>query len=779
MFNLLSNAFKFTFDGEIEVSLRASGDAAEMTVRDTGTGVPAEELPRLFERFHRVKGARGRSYEGSGIGLALVQELVRLHGGSIRVTSEVDRGTSFVVTIPFGNAHLPADRIGAERVMSSTALSAEAYVGEAERWLPPEVVASEPQSTSSSQLQSSATPSMPTTVSRERAVVVVADDNADMREYLSHLLRPEYDVVAVESGKRAVEAARRLRPALLLTDVMMPEMDGFSVLKEVRQDASLAGMPVILLSARAGEESRVEGLQAGADDYLIKPFTARELLARIGTHVKIAALRREGEQARRLYDTILSNTPDLAYVFDRNHRFIYANKALLGMWGRTWEESIGKNCLELGYPAWHAAMHEREIDQVIATKKPIRGEVPFAGTNGRRTYDYIFVPVFGPSGEVEAIAGTTRDITERTQAEGALRESEQRLRAFVNATASVAYRMNADWSEMRQLSGKDFIPDTEGPNRDWLDKYIHPEDQPVVKSAIQQAIQKRRVFELEHRVLRVDGSLGWTSSRAVPLLSDSGEVVEWFGVAADVTERRQAEEALRRSEKLAATGRLAATMAHEINNPLEAVTNLIYLAKGTDQHEDALRYLSLAEEELDRISHLTKQTLGFYRETKGASSVRLGAIVSALLSVFSSRLRNRRIAAIADLKGDPEIHAVPGEIRQLVANLVSNSIDAVEDGGQIRIRVSSSRQWDDRQVPGVRLTVADNGAGIPPEVRHRIFEPFVTTKKDVGTGLGLWVCKSIVERHGGRIHLRSSNATGRSWTVFSIFLPGNKQPLAE
>ena len=245
------------------------------------------------------------------------------------------RGTSFVVTIPFGNAHLPADRI-----RRRTGHELDGALGRGLRGRGGALAAAR-----SCRLRtaidivitapSSATPSMPTTVSRERAVVVVADDNADMREYLSHLLRPEYDVVAVESGKRAVEAARRLRPALLLTDVMMPEMDGFSVLKEVRQDASLAGMPVILLSARAGEESRVEGLQAGADDYLVKPFTARELLARIGTHVKIAALRREGEQARRLYDTILSNTPDLAYVFDRNHRFIYANKALLGMWGRS------------------------------------------------------------------------------------------------------------------------------------------------------------------------------------------------------------------------------------------------------------------------------------------------------------------------------------------------------------------------------------------------------------------------------------------------------------
>jgi PAS domain S-box-containing protein len=773
--NLLSNAFKFTFEGEIEISLRQAGSNVEMTVRDTGTGIPAEEIPRLFERFHRVKGARGRSYEGSGIGLALVQELVKLHGGSVRAESKLGEGTRFIVSIPAGTAHLPGERIQAQRALSSTALSAEVYLGEAERWLPTEAttfgetfLASDP--------QSSPLPN-PEIPEAQRDLVVVADDNADMREYVSRLLANEYRVLAVENGERAVEATRELHPALLLTDIMMPGLDGFGVLHAVRSDPAISDTPVVLLSARAGEESRMEGLEAGADDYLIKPFTVRELTARVTTHVKIAKLRREAEKTWRLYDTILSNTPDLAYVFDREHRFIYANKALLAMWGQSFQEAIGKNCLELGYEPWHAAMHDREIEQVIATRKPIRGEVPFTGTNGRRVYDYIFVPVIGPSGEVEAIAGTTRDITERANAEDALRQSEERLRAFVNATSNVAYRMNADWTEMKQLQGKDFVVDTAEPSREWLNQYIHPDDQPMVTTAIAEAIRVRGVFELEHRVVRADGTLGWTSSRAIPVLRDDGEVVEWFGAAADITERKKAEEALRRSEKLAATGRLAATMAHEINNPLEAVTNLIYLASSAPEREDARKYLAAAEEELDRVSHLTKQTLGFYRETKGVGPVHLGSILTALLSVFGSRIRNKRISIETDVKGDPEIFAISGEVRQLLANLLSNSIDAVNKDGRIRIRISSPHSTKGERAEGVRFTIVDNGPGIPAEIRPRLFEPFVTTKKDVGTGLGLWVCKNIVERHGGSIRLKSVGRSDGSWTAFSVFLPKVSPPI--
>ena len=290
VFNLLSNAFKFTFAGEIKVTLRESGENVELEVSDTGTGIPVEELPHLFERFHRVKGARGRSYEGSGIGLALVQELVKLHGGTVRVASALGRGSVFTVSIPTGSTHLPADRIGGVRTLASTGLRSDAYVEELLKWIPD----------GESQVQPftlSAMDATPAQTDQPRARILLADDNADMREYLRRLLAARYDVEAFADGEAALGMARLQKFDLVLTDVMMPKLDGFGLLKALRTDERTHTIPVILLSARAGEESRVEGMGAGADDYLVKPFSARELLARVEAHLNLQRVRRETEQA--------------------------------------------------------------------------------------------------------------------------------------------------------------------------------------------------------------------------------------------------------------------------------------------------------------------------------------------------------------------------------------------------------------------------------------------------------------------------------------------------
>ncbi len=765
--NLLSNAFKFTFEGSVSLSLEGHGQTVELTVRDTGIGIPETERDHVFERFHRIQNVRSRSYEGTGIGLALVRELIELHHGAVRVDSTPGKGSTFIVSIPLGAAHLPAEHVKDAHAQPSTALMADAYVDEAERWLPGESVEPAPAT------------GAPGESSPGRQLVLIADDNADMRDYIAHLLRGTYAVHCVADGSQALEAARRLHPALILSDVMMPTLDGFSLLQEVRKDSALRGTPVILLSARSGEESRVEGLQAGAEDYLVKPFTARELQARVATHINIANLRKEIERERRLYDTILSNTPDLACVFDLNHRFIYANKALLAVWGKNWDEAVGKSCLEVGFPAWHAAMHDREIEQVIATKSPIRGEVPITGATGRRVYDYIFVPVLNPAGEVEAIAGTSRDITDRVNIEDALKQSEERLRAFIRATSDVVYRMNADWSEMCQLLGRDFVADTAMPDRDWLNRYIPADDQPQVLAAIATAIREKSTFELEHRVLRLDGTIGWTVSRAVPVFNAEGEITEWFGTAADVTLRKNAEQALLRSEKLAAAGRLAASMAHEINNPLEALTNLIYLAKITSDPQAWNQYISMAEEELVRVSHMTRRTLGFYRHSHPTTTIPIHQSAEAVLAAFTSRLRNKAIELRYETKADAAVYPVTEDARQLITNLVANAIDAMAPGGTLRIRISPGRAWAGDQPQGIRITVADNGSGIPASLGARVFEPFVTGKPEVGTGLGLWICKSIVDKHGGTIRMKTSVVPGRSGTVFSAFLPLRHEDVAD
>ena len=292
--NLLSNALKFTFEGEVALALKQVDGAVQLQVRDTGVGIPEEHRERVFERFHRFEGSQARTYEGSGIGLALVQELVKLHGGSVRVESVLGQGSMFTVRIAAGKEHLPAERIQAEQTFASTKMRAEAYVEEARQWLGDESgvaadVTVPPQ-------QASLAPSLEPTTAANRELIILADDNADMRQYLIRLLSDRYEVHAVADGRQALEATRQLRPALVLTDVMMPNLDGFGLLRAIRDDSALEGTPVILLSARAGEEPRVEGLQADADDYLIKPFTARELLARVATHLKMANLRRETAQ---------------------------------------------------------------------------------------------------------------------------------------------------------------------------------------------------------------------------------------------------------------------------------------------------------------------------------------------------------------------------------------------------------------------------------------------------------------------------------------------------
>jgi signal transduction histidine kinase/CheY-like chemotaxis protein len=339
--NLLSNAFKFTFEGSIAVTLRDRGSEVELAVSDTGTGIPAHELSNIFKRFHRVQGAPGRTYEGTGIGLALVESLVKLHGGHVVVESKVGRGTAFLVRIPKGFHHLPSDQISTvpRPETASTAASAM-FVEEAGHWLPNTF------SNLSASIAEHPIDGQGSGTHRRRRVLL-ADDNADMRQYVQRILAPEFDVDSVADGMQALSAARERTPDLVLTDVMMPELDGFGLLKELRNDRHTQAIPVVMLSARAGEEARVEGLQAGADDYLVKPFNARELVARVRVNLELSKLRkelfREEEKRRsaegmerqwRLFDTALSHSPDSIYIFDLSKRFTYANRALLDRWGK-------------------------------------------------------------------------------------------------------------------------------------------------------------------------------------------------------------------------------------------------------------------------------------------------------------------------------------------------------------------------------------------------------------------------------------------------------------
>lgn len=448
--NLLSNAFKFTFHGEIAVTLRQQDSTAVLTIRDTGTGIPREELPRLFDRFHRVEGAKGRSFEGSGIGLALVKELVAQHGGQISVQSEVDRGTSFTVSMPLGRDHLAAERIDLSPDIALPPTKADAFVSEALRWLPDAPVPD-------------ASSDLPVGRARaadgvERQRIVLADDNADLGAYIQRLLEEQgYEVQVLSNGRQALAAVRAVKPDLLVTDVMMPELDGFGLLKAVRGDAGLRDLPVIFLSARAGEEAKVEGLDAGADDYLVKPFSARELLARVSANIAMARVRREAAETVAVAEAraarVLAQMTEGYVLLDHQFRVAEINDEGVRMDGRPREQFIGNSHWDL-WPGSETGAQGLLYKRVAREGAPGSVEVHYHWPEGREAWleiDAYPVP--------DGVAIFYRDISARKFAEEALRELnatlekrvDERTRELVSAEEALlqAQKMEA----MGQLTG--------------------------------------------------------------------------------------------------------------------------------------------------------------------------------------------------------------------------------------------------------------------------------------------------------------------------------------
>ncbi|MGI4757592.1 MAG: sensor histidine kinase [Janthinobacterium lividum] len=360
--------------------------------------------------------------------------------------------------------------------------------------------------------------------------------------------------------------------------------------------------------------------------------------------------------------------------------------------------------------------------------------------------------------------------------ENARVEGERRLWALVNASSDAVYRMSADWDIMYQLKtheqGSHFLVDTAEANPHWLAQYIHPDDQPRVRAAIERAIQGKTVFDLEHRVWQADGGLGWTHSRAVPVLSGDGDIQEWFGMATDVTEVKRAADSLVQNEKLAAMGRLAASIAHEVNNPMGSVANLIFLARLSDNLSEVRDYLDKADQELGRAIAISNQTLRFYKQSSNPTAIGPAALLAEVLLVHRGRVNNANVQVEERFRGQALVCCYEGEIRQVLSNLIGNATDAMRlhAGGRLLLRTREGCSWQTGE-RGVFITVADTGAGMSRDTQRKAFEAFYTTKGMDGTGLGLWVSKEIIERHRGELRLRSSEKPERHGTVFKCFLP--------
>jgi PAS domain S-box-containing protein len=455
--NLISNAFKFTFDGEIVVTTRQHESEAELVVRDTGVGIPAEALPRLFERFYRVDNVRSRTHEGSGIGLALVQELVKLHGGTVRADSTIGQGSSFSVRIPFGYFHLPESQIGGERTLPSTALGVSPFVEEALRWLPDQSDDRHDKGRHQEDFSSG-----------NRSRILVVDDNADMRQYVARLLSERYEVEMAADGHAALTAVHAQRPDLVLSDVMLPNLDGFGLLRALRDDPRLKTLPVILLSARAGEESRVEGLERGADDYLTKPFSARELLARVQAHLDLSHLRQESEalNVRRMHEdrqeaearlrqseerwrAVFDNSAVGIALTDLSGRFLATNSAYQRMVGYSADELRALRFLDIT----HEDDRERNRGLIRELLEGLRDqfqiEKRYVRKDGGSIWGRNSVSLAPGSGNMPvAIMAIVEDITETKRTEEALRRTQAELANVTWAarlgemTASIAHEVN-------------------------------------------------------------------------------------------------------------------------------------------------------------------------------------------------------------------------------------------------------------------------------------------------------------------------------------------------
>jgi len=485
----------------------------------------------------------------------------------------------------------------------------------------------------------------------------------------------------------------------------------------------------------------------------------------------IAELIDSGRRFRMLSE----NIPALVWIADAEGRTHYYNQR--------WYEFTGQTPAQSHDYGWRQVMHPDDIEP----NRQLWGDVIQRGGNFEneirlRRHDGVYrwflvraIPIRDSQGRLERWFGTSTDITERRETEDRLRRSEARYRTLVEATAQMVWTCDGSGNTFGSLDGWEaFTGQTaeETQNGGWTSA-VHPDDAAASVQAWNHAVAARSAFHHEQRVRRRDGTYRLMSSRAIPIIDDFGNIVEWIGTKTDITDQRLAEQALIRSEKLATAGRFAATVAHEVNNPLTAVTNIHYLLAADETLPENVRaYLNIADQELHRVSHILGQTLAFYREHSRTQQVAIAPLVEEVVDIFRQRMQSRAIACQTRISADLVLSTMPGELRQMLCNLIANSLYATPNGGRIAVRAHQLSLSG--SVHRVRISIADNGSGITPQNRARLFEPFFTTKQSLGTGLGLWVTRQLAERNGGRIRVRSRAGAG---TVFSLELPAVAVPV--
>jgi len=494
---------------------------------------------------------------------------------------------------------------------------------------------------------------------------------------------------------------------------------------------------------------------------------------------QLNAERADNEMMRLLF-TAVERAEDVFLITEAEPvdlpgpRILYVNHAFEKMTGYTAKEVIGQTPRILQGAKTNRAALDR-IRKALKSWQPVREEMTNYRKDGSEfTVDLSIVPIADENGWYTHWMGIQRDTTEKKQIQEEIAQKESRLHFLTESIPQLLWTTNGEGvcefvsdSYARFLGVVPSACHGEGWHR-----FVHPEDIARATQVWSEAVEARHTFIVEYRLRRHDGEYVWFLHRAVPRLSEAGDTVEWIGSSTDIAQQKRSEEAIRQTEKLAAVGRLASSISHEINNPLASVTNLLYLLGSQPSlSKTAQEYLRTAEEELARVSEITTQTLRFHNQSAFAVPTRLAEVLDSLLSFYRPRITSAGITVRREYERSEQLTCFAGDIRQALSNLIANAIEACPPGGLLRIRKRPSVTWKYRKHRGVRITIADTGRGIPKDTLHRIFEPFYTTKGMTGTGLGLWITKDLIAKHEGRISIRSSTRQGHSGTVISILLP--------
>lgn len=773
--NLISNAFKYTQSGKITVCIKKSGNDILLVVEDTGVGIPESEFEKIFERFHRVETTQGRSQEGTGIGLAMVRELVKLHGGTITVESKIGEGSRFTVNIPAGKSHLANEKILIEApvIINSTA---DQYLSEANEW--------------TNNNNHSDSPTIKTGYK-----ILLADDNADMRQYVKKVLSPRFIIEVARDGEEAFDMAVRLAPDLIISDIMMPRLDGYGLLNKLKEHPELKSVPLIFLSARAGEEAKIEGLDAGADDYLIKPFSAKELIAVAESNIRLSVIRRATEKSEKYFRQLADSVPATLWRTDKNDRCIYLNKRWSEFTGQAEKDALGFGWLKVTHP------DDKENAATIFAnaakeKKPFHLLYRLRTRNGNyRWCQDSGVPIYDTDGNFEGYIGSVIDVHEEKTAKDALHQSlqelqfsEERFRLLATSIPQIVWTTNSD-GIVDYLSDQWKNYTGSASAEDWA-SFIHPDHVDKAIKAWEVAYATGEPWNMEYLLRKKTGEYRWFIGHAQPLKDENGHILKWIGAATDVhdlkeqaalleqkvhdrtLELNESAQALQQSNEN--LQQFAHVASHDLREPVRKIktfANRMQDEEGKSLSEKGKTYLEKIQHATDRMSSMIEGVLHYsmINSLQGEiETINLNKLITDVCADLELIISEKK--ATVQYNGLATIEGAKILIYQLFYNLINNSLKFAKDGVPPQISFTSDiATINGREFAIIKMK--DNGIGFEQGAAEKIFQTFErlhSKDKYEGTGLGLALCRKIVQRHQGAI--KAEGAPGQG-AVFTIQLP--------